>query len=70
MQEKIYDEWNKPDYTTIDNEELQRMEETIEAYYRAIEDIKDVLYGIALDNEEINIEKEIKDIIESLEKEI
>ena len=70
MQEKIYDEWNKPDYTTIDNEELQKMEDTIEIYYRAIEDIKDVLYGIALDNEEINIEKEIKDIIESLEKEI
>lgn len=70
MQEKIYDEWNKPDYTTIDNEELQKMEDTIEAYYRAIEDIKDVLYGIALDNKEIDIEKEIKDIIESLEKEI
>lgn len=70
MQEKIYDEWNKPDYTTIDNEELQRMEDTIEAYYRAIEDIKDVLYGIALDNEEIDIEQEIKGIIESLEKEI
>ena len=70
MQEKIYDEWNLPEYTNIANEELQKMEETIEIYYRAIEDIKDVLYGIALDNEEINIEKEIKDIIESLEKEI
>ena len=70
MQEKIYDEWNKPDYTNIANEELQRMEETIEACSRAIEDIKDVLYGIVPEGEEINVEQEIKDIIESLEREI
>lgn len=70
MQEKIYDEWNLPEYTNIANEELQRMEETIEACSRAIEDIKDVLYGIVPEGEEINVEQEIKDIIESLEKEI
>lgn len=70
MQEKIYDEWNLPEYTNIANEELQRMEDTIEAYYRAIEDIKDVLYGIVPEGEEINVEQEIKGIIESLEKEI
>lgn len=70
MQEKIYDEWNLPEYTNIANEELQRMEETIEACSRAIEDIKDVLYGIVPEGEEINVEQEIKDIIESLEREI
>lgn len=54
----------------IETEEYYKMKDTIESYYKAIEDIKDILYGINLADEEINVEQEIKGIIESLEREI
>lgn len=54
----------------IETEEYYKMKDTIESYYKAIEDIKDILYGINLADEEINVEQEIEGIIESLEREI
>ena len=43
MQEKIADEWDKPDYITLSVGEYQRLKETIDIYEQTIRAIKSEL---------------------------
>lgn len=37
------EDFNKPDYVKIDNEEYQKMKDKIEYYEKAIENIKEII---------------------------
>lgn len=71
MQEKICDEWNKPEYIKIDAEEYQRDQEKLEYYESTIDYIKDTLKEYLLKERTIDeaIDK-IGIIIRELEDEI
>lgn len=64
MQEKIYDEWNKPDWVNVSSEYLNRIEEYMELYKTTIKLIKE-----ELDDKEFGLEN-IKKIIGELEDEL
>ena len=64
MQEKIYDEWNKPEWTQVDSSYLQRLEEYLLLYKKTIGFIKE-----ELEDEEFGLEN-IKKIIGELEDEL
>ena len=71
MQEKIYDEWNKPEYIKIDAEEYQRDQEKLEYYESTIDYIKDTLKEYLLKERTIDEAiDEIGIIIRELEDEI
>lgn len=55
MKEKIYEEFNRPDYIQVEEEYLQRLKDDNEILKDALEDIK-----IAL---EINDIEEVKEIV-------
>lgn len=71
MQEKICDEWNKPEYIKTDAEEYQREQEKLEYYESTIDYIKDTLKEYLLKERTIDeaIDK-IGIIIRELEDEI
>ena len=62
MQEKIYEEWNKPDDISINAEDYDRKCQNLETYERAIDWIRE-----ALENEDYY---EIERILEGLEDEL
>ncbi len=67
MQEKIYEEWTKPDWTTVDSEHLQKLEENNESYESAIDQIIDEVKS----DEDLNQRmKNIQEIIDDLQEEI
>lgn len=71
MQEKIYDEWNKPEYIKIDAEEYQEEQEKLEYYESTIGYIKDTLKEYLLKQCTINEAiDEIGIILKELENEI
>lgn len=71
MQEKIYDEWNKPEYIKIDAEEYQRDQEKLEYYESTIDYIKDTLKEYLLKKRTIDEAiDEIGIILKELEDEI
>ena len=51
-------------------EDKSVLEEELDAYKKAIRLIKEELYGIKVEGYEYDIEQNIKEIIEELEKEI
>lgn len=62
MQEKIYEEWNKPDDISINAEDYDRKCQNLETYERAIDWIRE-----ALENEDYY---EIERILEGLDDEL
>lgn len=62
MNEKIYDDFNRPEEIKVNTDHYEQMRINLETYERVIEWIKDAL-------EESDYEK-IKNIIEGLEEEL
>ena len=60
MKEKIYEEFNRPDYIKVEEEYLQKLKDDNELLKDALEDIK-----IAL---EINDIEEVKEIVRGVDE--
>ena len=67
MQEKIYDEWNKPDWIQVDSHHYQEMINKEDIYKNTIAAIKEELES---DDEQSQKIKNIERIIEELGNEI
>lgn len=60
MKEKIYEEFNRPDYIQVEEEYLQRLKDDNEILKDALEDIK-----IALEIDDI---EEVKEIVRGVDE--
>ena len=62
MEEKIWEEFNAPDTTTVDKEYLYKLEENHLYCKKTIELIKEEVYGLE------DLQRDYKDTVESVKK--
>lgn len=67
MQEKIYDEWNKPDWVQVASDYFQKIKDQVEIYKNTIHAINAVLESDETNDDKVLI---IEGIIKELENEI
>lgn len=71
MEEKIMEEMNRDDFVEVEEEHYLKMQENLEYYKTAIQQMKDEIYGLAgLQHEYVDTVKEFGRIIEELEMEL